>query len=179
MLWTRETADWTSGITYPPNVVVNEIYSSIIPDGGNPIEIDDGELTIQFPAEAKASYGLTRQNHRTRVRGFQQPTGKINREYQPGYNWQRRLRQGTPFSLVIDMHSRVTIGTTGTYDYSFKLTMPNCLAKGKTASAPDQKTMPEAIEFTASPAQSGPYLSDVTVELINEIPSLLATDGVA
>jgi len=166
------TADWSGTIDYPPSIVTNEIYSSISLAGGPPIEVDSGDISIDVPAAAKFNYG-GRQPHRTRVRGLQAITGKISREYAPA-NLQRQLVQGTPFSIVIAMHSRVAIGTTGALDQSITITMPNCLAKGKTASAESETVMNEPIEFQPYPDPSnGTYPSDITVEIVNEIPNLL------
>lgn len=169
--------DWLDSYTLPPISVIAEVYSYIIVDGVQ-IEIDSTEITIKKPAESKYGFG-GRQPTRTRTRGIQTVEGKITRERQPGFSFQEGLILGQPFTLVLELHSGVQIGTTGLYDRSIKLVMDNILCKGQTATAESNTKMDEAVDFSATQLPGDPFPADITAILTDDIPNLLLTDGIA
>ena len=166
--------DWLGSISYEPSIAVNEIYSAVIVNGES-IEVESGELTVEKPAQAKGGVGL-RQPRRTRTRGLQKVTGKVQREYQTGFNFQQMLVEGGPFSLVLDCHSGPAglLGVTGFSDFAQKITMNNLTAKGKTASAESQTKMDESVDYQAgvNPGDAT-YPDDITVELTDNRATLV------
>lgn len=165
----RRRGEWVP--TFPDSIAVNEIYSKVVIDDVEQ-EMDSFSLAIAMPTEARFGIGA-RRARRTRQRGQQTTSGTLNREAL-SLDMRRRLELGYPMDLRVHMRSGVPIGTTGLYDYSGRLIMPNCKLSGATPSVESRDAYNEAINFTAHRSEDVDYPAGITYEGINDIGDPLA-----
>jgi len=167
MKFTREAPAW---VTVPPTMApFNEVYCEITFDDESYC-LTSWSLSATFPVDVNECIGGRFADSLIRE-GRREIRISIDRKY-TDRRIVDKLISGARFALkaILSNGEQVEDG----FDFLLTVTCPRCKATGKAPSAQEELT--ESVEFAAypSPGDISGYVDDMTIELQNASPSLIA-----